>query len=185
MTFGSICTGIGGMDLGLKRAGFNVRWMCEIKEQRRRVLAKYHPSICCYEDLKTLTTKRPEWVRCIAGGFPCQPHSDAGEKKGENDERNLWPNVIELVRLLRPDWCLFENVRGIRTTILSQCQSDLERAGYGCWVFVVGAEDIGSPQKRRRVFIIGRQLVHANSPGLEGTERSWIPRAKTKQGGGG
>lgn len=164
MTFGSICTGIGGLDLGLERAGMTPKWMCEIDPFCRRVLKKHWPHVPCYEDVRLLRKQKPSGVDVFCGGFPCQPHSDAGEKRGSEDERNLWPDCIRLVRFLRPDWCVFENVGGILTTIAGQVCEELEAENYEVWPMVFRARDIGARHRRRRVWFI----AHSNGQRLQG-----------------
>lgn len=172
MTFGSICTGIGGLDLGLERAGMEARWMCEIDPFCRGVLAKRWPNVHCYEDM-TMLEGMDELVAVdlLCGGFPCQPHSVEGEQKGSEDERNLWPATFGIVRRLRPRWCVFENVYGIINTIFGQVCSDLEREGYTVRPLVFGARDIGARHGRRRVWF----MAHSQSVG------QWRGPAKAKR----
>lgn len=166
MTFGSICTGIGGLDLGLERSGMRALWMCEIDPFCRRVLAKHWPHVPCYEDLTKLGEGLP-WADLLCGGFPCQPHSVAGKRKGKDDERNLWPECIRLVRLLRPRWCLFENVPGLLSTMFGQVCDELRGEGYEVWTLVLGADDVGAPHRRKRVWIIGHRLANASDGGCQ------------------
>ena len=115
MTVGSLFSGIGGMDLGLERAGMTVRWQVEKDDWRRRVLAKHWPNVKRYEDVTTLTGEELAPVDLICGGFPCQPVSHAGQQKGLNDDRWLWPHFARLLGVLRPRYALVENVPGLFT----------------------------------------------------------------------
>src|SRR5215471_17499230 len=112
MTYGSLCRGIGGIDLGLDRAGFECRWQCEIDEFCRKILAKHWPHVRRYGDIKQLTGGELEPVDLICGGYPCQPFSQAGKRGGENDPRHLWPEFARIIRILRPRYVLLENVSG-------------------------------------------------------------------------
>lgn len=153
MTYGSLFSGIGGLDLGLERSGMSCIWQCEREPFCRKILAKHWPGVKCYEDVREIN-EEAETPDLLCGGFPCQPHSVAGKRKGKDDERNLWPECIRLVRLLRPRWCLFENVPGLLTTMFGQVCDELRGAGYEVWTLVLGADDVGSPHRRKRVWII-------------------------------
>lgn len=160
MTFGSLFSGIGGLDLGLERAGMSCIWQCEIDSFCRKVLAKHWPGVKCYEDVRKIDETAPA-IDLLCGGFPCQPHSVAGKRKGADDERNLWPECIRLVRLLRPRWCLFENVPGLLTTMFGPVCDELRGASYEVWPLVLGADDVRAPHRRKRVWI----MAHANGCG--------------------
>lgn len=163
MTFGSLFSGIGGLDLGLEWAGMRCVWQCEIDVFCRKVLAKHWPSITCYDDVMKIN-KSVDSIDLLCGGFPCQPHSVAGKRKGKDDERNLWPECIRLVRLLRPRWCLFENVPGLLTTMFGQVCDELRGASYEIWTLVLGADDVGAPHRRKRIWIVAK----SNSRGSRG-----------------
>ena len=121
MRYGSLCTGIGGIDLGLDRTGMQCVFQCEPDPFCNIILGRHWPAIPRYSYTRDIITVEHS-LDMLCGGFPCQPHSVAGNMEGEEDDRNLWPEFIRLVRLFRPRWCLFENVPGIRNTILSQVQ---------------------------------------------------------------
>lgn len=153
LTFGSLFSGIGGIDLGFERAGMECIWQCEIEPYCRKVLAKHWPQVTCHDDVRTIDSSfvRPD---VLCGGFPCQPHSLAGKRQADKDPRDLWPECDRLVDLFRPDWCVFENVPGIRTTIADQVIEDLEAKHYTVWPLVVGADDIGASHQRKRVWFV-------------------------------
>ena len=117
-TFGSLFAGIGGLDLGLERAGMVCSWQVEIDEYCRRVLAKHWPDVERFEDVRECGAHNLEPIDLICGGFPCQPHSVAGKRKGAADDRDLWPEYFRIVAELRPRYVLAENVPGIVTTYL-------------------------------------------------------------------
>lgn len=153
LTFGSLFSGIGGIDLGFERAGMKCIWQCEIEPYCRKVLAKHWPQVTCHDDVRTIDSSfvRPD---VLCGGFPCQPHSLAGKRQADKDPRDLWPECDRLVDLFRPDWCVFENVPGIRTTIADRVIEDLEAKHYTVWPLVVGADDIGASHQRKRVWFV-------------------------------
>ena len=110
----SLFSGIGGLDLGLERAGVRVVGQVEIDPWRRRVLAKHWPEVPRHDDVRTAvewwaSEERPH-VELVFGGFPCQPVSAAGRRRGTDDERWLWPAFADVVRRLRPRYVLLENV---------------------------------------------------------------------------
>jgi len=164
LTFGSLFAGIGGFDLGLERAGMTCKWQVEINPFCQKVLAKHWPDVVRYADVKECGRHNLETVDLIAGGFPCQPHSVAGKRRGAADDRNLWPEMYRIIRELRPTWVLAENVLGIKGTILNSCLSDLESEGY--WNYrdrwgrhriaplVIPACAFDAPHRRERIFIV-------------------------------
>src|SRR6266487_3849645 len=101
MRFGSLFSGIGGLDLGLERAGMECRWQVEIDPYCQAVLRKHWPGVPKYEDVRTISDEL-ERVDLVCGGFPCQPVSLAGRRRGAADERWLWPEFARLLRVLRP-----------------------------------------------------------------------------------
>lgn len=159
MIFGSLFSGIGGIDLGLERAGMRCAWQIEINRECHKELNKHWPEVPKFYDVRAFKQYDLRPVDLVAGGFPCQPHSVAGERKGEDDERNLWPDFFRVVQALRPRWVLAENVPGIRTTIADSVLADLEAEGYACWPFVVGAWAVGAPHRRDRVWFVAYDTV--------------------------
>jgi len=162
ITVGSLFTGIGGLDLGLERAGMEIRWMVEINPFCQKVLAKHWPNVTRYEDVKECGKHNLETVDLICGGFPCQPHSTAGKRRGAADDRNLWPEYLRIVTELRPTWILGENVPGIISTMLDTVLSDLENEGYETLPLVVPACAFDAPHVRRRVWILAHSTSKRN-----------------------
>jgi DNA (cytosine-5)-methyltransferase 1 len=154
MTFGSLFSGIGGLDLGLERAGMSCKWQVEIDPWCRRVLAKHWPNVPKFADIKEITGKDLEPVDLIAGGFPCQPVSVAGKRQGEEDTRWLWPEFARIVRHLRPQWMLAENVPGLFTRGFDTVLRELAEIGYDAEWSVVSACAVGAPQMRKRLLIL-------------------------------
>ena len=153
MTFGSLFSGIGGMDLGLERAGMECKWQVEIKPYATRVLEKHWPGVKRYGDIRTVTDAEP--VDLIAGGFPCQDVSRVGARIGiEGSRSGLWSEYIRLVRLLRPRFVLVENVPGLLDGGIGRVLGDLAESGYDAEWRVLAASQFGHPHQRDRVFIL-------------------------------
>ena len=154
MTFGSLFAGIGGFDLGLERAGMECKWQGEIDDYCRRVLAKHWPDVRRYEDVRGVGQHNLRAVDLVCGGFPCQPHSVAGKRRGAEDDRNLWPDFIRVVAELRPRYVLAENVPGIVNTYIDTVLSDLEGEGYTTATLNIPACALDAPHRRQRIFIV-------------------------------
>ena len=129
-------------------------WQVEIDDYCSRVLAKHWPEVKRYGDIRECGRHNLESVDVICGGFPCQPHSYAGKRKGKADDRNLWPEYLRLVQEIRPRWVVGENVPGLITTMLDEVLSDLEGEAYTCETLVIPAVAFDAPHRRDRVFII-------------------------------
>ena len=156
-------SGIGGFSLGLERAGMRTIAFCEIEPYCRKILRKHWPDVPIFEDVRELHAENlPEPVDLICGGYPCQPFSVAGKRRGAEDDRHLWPEIVRLIRELdaagnKPAWCLFENVAGHISMGLDTVLSDLESQGYAAWPLVIPACALNAPHRRDRVWI----LAHA------------------------
>lgn len=155
-----VFAGIGGMSLGLQRAGMEIVGQCEIEPFCRAVLAKHWPDVWRHDDVRTLTADAVQRecgsVDLVCGGVPCQPASVAGKRLGAKDDRWLWPEFLRLVRGVGPRWVIAENVPGL-TSLGDECEGvfrDLEAAGYEVWPLIVGADDIGAPHRRKRLWIV-------------------------------
>src|SRR5207249_1906648 len=153
--------GIGGLSLGLERAGMTIRWQVEVDPYARTVLERHWPLVPRRGDIRLIEPGDLEPVDLLGGGFPCQPVSCAGKQLGERDRRWLWPAMLRVVTMLRPRWVLAENVPGLRTRGADRVLADLEEAGYACWPLVVGAWAVGAPHRRERVWIIARFMDDA------------------------
>ncbi len=154
MRVGSLFSGIGGMDLGLERAGMKIVWQVEIDPFCRLILEKHWPNVPKYGDIRQVRGDELEPVDLIAGGFPCQPVSVAGKKKGTADERWLWPEFARIVRVVRPKYILVENVPGLLIRGMGDALRDLAALGYDAEWTVLSAEMFGFPHFRERVFIV-------------------------------
>lgn len=148
-------SGIGGFALGLQLAGgFTTAAFCELDPWCRRVLGKNFPGVPIFEDVKKLRGDEVGAVDLICGGYPCQPFSVAGERKGTEDDRHLWPEFMRLVAELRPRWVIGENVAGHISMGLDAVLSDLENAGYTCRAFVIPAIAVDARHRRDRVWVV-------------------------------
>lgn len=155
VTFGSLFSGIGGMDLGLQRAGMTCRWQVEIDPFCTRILAKHWPDVPKFGDIQKITEAELEPVDLIAGGFPCQDVSRVGSRGGINGARSgLWGEYLRLVRDLRPRFVLVENVPGLLDGGIGRVLGDLAESGYDAEWRVLSAAQFGFPHQRNRIFII-------------------------------
>lgn len=161
-------SGIGGFSLGLERTGgFETIAFCEYEPFPRAVLAKHWPDVPCFPDVRTLKGSDIDGaVDVICGGYPCQPFSTAGQRRGQEDDRHLWPEFSRLVAQLRPAWVIGENVAGHISMGLDDVLSDLEGQGYACRTFVIPACAVGAPHRRDRVWTVAHcQKLQRNGSG--------------------
>ena len=196
MTHGSLFSGVGGFDLAAEWMGWENLFHCEINEWCQKVLRFHFPKSIQYEDI-TRTDFTP-WrgkVDVLTGGFPCQPFSTAGKRRGAEDDRYLWPEMLRAIREIRPAWVIGENVAGItsmvqpgsevtvesqaslfetsdKETLLEQeyvietvCR-DLEREGYSVQPILIPACGVGAPHRRDRVWFIASDRSDARIEGL-------------------
>jgi DNA (cytosine-5)-methyltransferase 1 len=185
----SLFSGIGGLELGLERAGMTVVGQVEIDEYCRRVLAKHWPEVPRHDDVRTAV----EWwqseprpgVDVVAGGFPCQPFSTAGLQRGVADERWLWPPMRDVIRAVRPRYVLVENVAALLNDgdAFGTVLADLHESGFDAGWSVVSACAMGAPHTRERLFLVaypaGSHVPHQSSSKATAGVRS------QSRGGGG
>jgi DNA (cytosine-5)-methyltransferase 1 len=157
----SLFSGIGAHDLGLEWAGFKIVGQVEIDDYCQKVLKKHWPKVPKFRDICGLSAKhirrRCGHIDLITGGFPCQDISTAGKQAGlsEGQRSSLWWEMWRLIRDLRPNWLLLENVPALRVKGSDNVLSSLEAIDYTCWPLVVGAVHVGAPHERKRVWIVG------------------------------
>jgi len=154
LTVGSLFSGIGGLDLGLERAGMQVIWQSEIDPYACKVLKKHWPEVPNHGDIKEIDWRTVEPVDVICGGYPCQPFSTAGKRQGTDDPRHLWPWVRTAISELRPRYAILENVRGHLSMGGTQVIGELAEIGYDAQWDIVSAASVGAPHRRDRIIIV-------------------------------
>lgn len=186
MNHASLFSGIGGAEVAASKMGWQNLFHCEIQEFPRKVLDYWFPNSESYEDItKTDFRKWKGKVDVLTGGFPCQPFSVAGRRKGEEDNRYLWPQMLRAIREIKPTWIVCENVIGIRTMVepgketkvgrtdnlfeenyiyreesrftLEKICQDLEAAGYSVQPLNIPACSVGAPHRRERIWIVAHR----------------------------
>ncbi len=156
-------SGIGGFSLGLEWAGMSTVAMCEKDPYCRKILAKHWPDLTIHEDIRNLDGKEyRNSIDLVAGGFPCQPFSVAGKRKGSDDDRHLWPEMLRVIKEAKPRWVIGENVFGFINMALDDVQADLEREHYEVRKFVLPAVAVDAKHRRDRIFLV----AYSNSPAV-------------------
>ena len=182
LTHFSLFTGIGGIDLAAEWAGFDTVGQCEWADFPTKVLEKHWPNVPRWRDIRSVTAESfrertgLRSVGLISGGFPCQPFSTAGNRKGSKDDRYLWPEMLRVISELQPTWVIGENVGGLVSMAQSDCEikmetetallkefemvletirRDFERIGYESQPMLIPAAAVGARHRRDRVFILG------------------------------
>jgi DNA (cytosine-5)-methyltransferase 1 len=181
-------SGIGGFSLGLESAGLvETVAFCDFDKYCQQVLNKNFPGVPVYGDVKELNHDKLKadginQIDIITGGYPCQPFSVAGRKKGEQDPRHVWPEMFRLIKELRPTWVIGENVGGHIKLGLDTVLENLESEGYSARTFSISASSVGANHKRERVWIVG---YSTNNRRNESTSNSQTRRAfgQSEEGG--
>ena len=164
LTHLSLFSGIGGLDLAAEMAGFETVGQCEWADYPTKVLERHWPDVPRWRDIRTLTGDSfyektgMRTVDVISGGFPCQPFSQAGKRRGKEDDRYLWPEMLRVIREIGPTWVIGENVPGIINLALDTVLSDLENEGYEGQPFIIPACGVDAPHKRDRVCILAHAI---------------------------
>lgn len=173
MKVGSLCSGIGGVELALGTAIPEAQpaWFCESDPAPATVLRHRFPGVDVHGDVRTLDWHNLEPVDVVTAGYPCQPFSQAGKRLGADDPRHLWPTIAEGVRNLRPAIVFLENVRGHVQRGLQEVIADLADMGYDAAWGCVRASDAGLPHRRERVFIVATDSDRSRLQRTESTQR--------------
>lgn len=158
----ALCSGIGGIELGIQLAEPSARTVCYVEREAYPLavtLARIRDGVFddapIWTDIKTFDGK--PWcgvVDCITGGYPCQPFSYAGRRKGEDDPRHLWPDIRRIISEIQPRFCFFENVAGHLSLGFESVWGDLSDMGYTVEAGLFTAAEVGAPHKRQRLFIL-------------------------------
>lgn len=169
---GSLCSGYAGLDMAIEAVfpGSRPVWFCEYDDAPSRILAHHYPDVPNHVDLTTVDWTTVEPVEIVSAGYPCQPFSGAGLRKGTADERHLWPYIREAVRVLRPRYVVLENVAGHRSLGFDRVLGDMAEDGMHVRWTSVRASDIGAPHHRERLFILATPADSAGV-GLEAGEQ--------------
>ena len=179
-----LCSGIGGFALGFEWAGLSRPVLfCDIEPWSRKVLRKHWPDVPIAEDVKELANDPDGLVPdcdILTAGYPCQPFSVAGARRGTEDDRHIWPEIFTIIKAKRPTWAVFENVYGHVSMGLDQVLSDLEGQGYAARPFIVPACAADAPHRRDRVWIIARNVGDTDYPGQQKQRRSKPTRTEHK-----
>lgn len=192
MTHASLFSGIGGFDLAARNCGIHNIFQVEIDEFCQKVLEKNFPETIKYRDIKQFDgTKYYGTIDIISGGFPCQPFSTAGRRKGTSDDRFLWGEMFRVISEIKPRWVVAENVQGLLSIengmVFEQCCVDLENEGYEVQAFNIPAIAVNAPHRRKRVWIVAYNFANSDSfryGGWKGkqctNETNWIQQSEYK-----
>lgn len=161
-TFGSLFAGIGGIDLGLERAGMICKWQVENNKYATKILEKHWPNVRRYGDIREVDDLN--WVDLVCGGFPCQDISLAGKGDGiEGSRSGLWSEFARIIRLVRPKYVLVENVTSLRSREMHRVLGDLATCGYDAEWDCIPAVAFNATHRRDRIFIV----AYTNEPRLQ------------------
>ena len=171
-------SGIGGFALASNASGFSTSVFCESDPYAIRVLKRHWPTVPIIKDIREFDGTKWKGADLLTGGFPCQPFSQAGEQRGEEDDRSLWKEMFRVIDEARPRWIVGENVVGIIKMALDEVLSDLESIGYSTGAVVIPAASLNAHHTRDRVFIIAadtercerRNEPHGGASGRVGWE---------------
>jgi DNA (cytosine-5)-methyltransferase 1 len=188
MRFGSLFAGIGGLDLGFERAGFECAWQVEIDEFAQKILKKNFPHTRVYADVKEVHARRSRLcANCVApvpylvGGFPCQDISNAGRREGiEGAKSGLWSEFDRLIGEIQPEGVVMENVSALLVRGIDRVLGDLAARGYDAEWDCIPASTVGAYHQRDRVFICAYKVPDARRARLEGARLSWNPPERAR-----
>ena len=173
MRHGSLFSGIGGFDLAAEWMGWENVFHCEWNPFGQKILNHYWPKAESFSDItKTDFTKYANTIDILTGGFPCQPYSAAGKRKGKEDDRHLWPEMLRTISEIKPRYIVGENVFGLLNwgggLVFDEVCAEMENLGYQVAPIVIPAVAVNAPHKRDRVWFV----AHSNTTGLH---KQYIP----------
>ena len=179
-----LCSGIGGFALGFQWAELSKPVLfCDIEPWSRKILAKHWPDVPIAEDVKELANDPNGLIPdcdILTAGYPCQPFSVAGQRRGTEDDRHIWPFIFTIIKAKRPSFCVFENVFGHVSMGLDEVLSDLEGEGYATRPFIVPACATDAPHRRDRLWIICRNVGDTKHDGSSTTKVTGSIREASK-----
>jgi len=168
MRHGSLFSGQGGFDLAAEWMGWNNCFHCEWSEFCQRILKYYWPNATSYGNIDE--TDFAVWrgkIDVLSGGFPCQPYSHAGRRKGKEDDRHKWPQMLRAAREIRPPWIVGENVYGLINwsggLVFEEVQADLENEGYEVTPYILPACGVNAEHKRERIWFVAHAIGYGYS----------------------
>ncbi|WP_405960861.1 DNA cytosine methyltransferase [Streptomyces sp. NBC_00024] len=173
LRLGSLCTGYGGLDIAAEQTfGGSLAWVADNDPGASRILAHRFPGVPNLGDLTAVDWRAVEPVDILTGGYPCQPFSSAGKRKGTEDARHIWPDIARALGVLRPRLAVFENVAGHLSLGFDTVLGDLAALGFDAEWRCVRASDIGAAHQRNRLFF----LAWPADTGGQGLARRWAAR---------
>lgn len=179
LRIGSVCTGYGGLDQAVQEVfGGELAWVADNDPGAALILAHRHPGVPNLGDITALDWHDVEPVDILTGGYPCQPFSTAGKRKGTKDARHLWPHIARALGVLRPRLAVFENVAGHLSLGFDTVLGDLAASGFDADWCCVRASDIGAAHRRNRLFLLARPA----DSGSKGLARWWAARTAAHRG---
>lgn len=179
MKHGSLFSGIGGFDYAAQMMGWENLFHCEWNPFGQKVLKHHWPQAESFHDItKTDFTPYANRIDILTGGFPCQPYSLAGKRKGKEDERHLWPEMLRAIREIQPRWVVGENVFGLINwsdgLVFHEVQVDLEAAGYEVFPYVLPAAAVNAPHRRDRVWFVAHLREQRRHDGCDNRKERHI-----------
>ncbi|MGA4710038.1 DNA cytosine methyltransferase [Bacillus safensis] len=175
--------GIGGIALAAEWAGIETVAFCEREPYCQKLLNQNFPNVPVFDDVRTLNRQLLEdegviepngTIDIISGGFPCQPYSIAGKRKGKEDDRDLWPEMFRIIKELRPTWVVGENVANFANMELDRTLLDLESAGYKVQTFLIPAVAVEAKHERMRTFVVAYSDSFGRNNGRNNREERFI-----------
>ncbi|MEU8870275.1 DNA cytosine methyltransferase [Streptomyces javensis] len=168
LRIGSVCTGYGGLDMAVQQVfGGSLAWVADNDPGAARILAHHHPQVPNLGDIMAVRWEDVEPVDVLTGGYPCQPFSTAGKRKGVADARHIWPYIARALGVLRPRYAVFENVAGHLSLGFDTVLADLAALGFDAEWCTLRADEVGAAHQRKRLFLLAR-LAHTPGQGREG-----------------
>jgi len=171
MSHVDLFSGVGGFALASHWAGFQTVAFCDNNPWCQTIIRKHWTGVPIHDDIRNFPGRDYRGSTLLTGGFPCQPFSQCGKRRGKNDDRYLWPEMLEIIKVVRPTWVVAENVYNVVRMVLPTVIADLEAERYRVVVLLLPAHGVGAPHRRRRAFVVAESLdTNSNSLGLHREE---------------